>query len=221
MELIAALWQSDSAFPSGSFGFSNGIEALAATGRLKGARDLTPTLILLLRHRWATAERVALARAHRAAGDIATVLAADHAFEASSPCAPLRTGSSRNGLAYLTTHLRLETPGAAAYHSLVVAGRAPGHLPVVQGMLWAALEIPLETAIAMSLYTTAAGLSQAAVRLAAIGAIEAQRALRDALAATVDLARPPDDDAEFSSFAPFIEIAAMRHVRADVRFFGN
>jgi urease accessory protein len=35
------------------------------------------------------------------------------------------------------------------------------------------------------------------------------------------VAQPVPDDAELSSFVPFLEIAAARHARADLRLFVN
>jgi urease accessory protein len=60
------------------------------------------------------------------------------------------------------------------------------------------------------------------VRLGAIGALEGQRVLRSCLPIIDALvAQPVSDDAELSSFAPYLEIAAARHARADLRLFAN
>lgn len=221
MPLSRLFWQADSAFPGGSFGFSNGIEALAAAGDLSTARALGEALALLLRHRWACFDRVALARAYWSADDLDLVAACDRLVEVSSLVAPLREGSSRNGRAFLTTHDKLGTPGAGDYLRRIRAGTAPGHLAVAQGLVWARLGIPPEEAVALSHYTTATALTQAAVRLGAIGAIEAQRALVHALDASADLVVLPAPGEDLSSFTPFVDIAVQRHMRADVRFFAN
>lgn len=221
MPLGRLLWQADSAFPGGSFGFSNGMEALAAAGTVVDAASLAQTLVLLLSRRWAPFDRIALASAHRATPDLALVAACDRLVDVSSLIAPFRLGSARNGRAFLTTHARLETAGAADYLRLLRRGAAPGHLAIVQGLVWCGLGIALDEAIALSHYATAASLTQAAVRLGVIGAIEAQRALVEALDATAGLAVVPGADEALSSFTPFADIIAQRHMRADVRFFAN
>ena len=68
---------------------------------------------MFLRHRWATSDRVAVALAHRADGDLDRIAEIDRAVEAATLAEPLRTGSKRNGGALLAAHVRLKTPGAA------------------------------------------------------------------------------------------------------------
>ena len=58
LTLLATLWQSDSAFPSGAFAFSNGIEGLAELGQTLGRDNLGTTLISTLTHRWAGMDRI-------------------------------------------------------------------------------------------------------------------------------------------------------------------
>lgn len=219
--LLTTLRFADTAFPSGSFGFSNGIEALVSHGKISDARRLTDYLILLLRHRWACADRVALSQSHRGGLDLATVRAVDRVFEASCACEPVRSGSSRNGLAYLTSHARLETPGAREYRDMVLKSEAVGHLSVVQGMTLRALGVEEITAIEMSLYTTAANMAQAAVRLGQIGALDAQRSLGEALANCSDCARIPEPESEICSFVPYSEIVTVQQSRTNVRLFAN
>ena len=94
---------------------------------------------------------------------------------------PMRVGSRRNGASLLASHARLGTPGAAELRAAVRASRLLGHLPVVQGALWPALGLDERNAASVSGYLFASGLTSAAVRLGAIGAIEAQRSLSGAL----------------------------------------
>lgn len=220
-ELTTVLQFADSAFPSGSFGFSNGIEALAAHGRLTDTAEISAALSYLLRHRWACADRIALARAHRSSADLTAVAVVDREFDAASPCAPLRDGSARNGLAYVTSHARLGTSGASDYRVLVLGGQAPGHFPVVQGLLLGRLGLDEQTAIGVSCYTTASGMAQAAVRLGCLGALDAQRAIQQSIKGVRELVTAPPPGSDFSMFTPFSEIATVGQARADVRLFGN
>jgi urease accessory protein len=220
-QFLTALQQADSAFPSGSFAFSNGLEGLAGLGAARGRDALTAVVAATVRHRWASADRIALVHAHRA-GDLAAVAAVDTAVETATLAEPLRTGSKRNGRALLAAHVRLATPSARDLRSWIDAGRAHGHLPVVQGFVWHKLGISERDAVAISGYTTVAGLVAAAVRLGQVGAIEAQTVLAAALLVVGEVAEqaiPPDID--IASFTPWLDIAAARHARAQVRLFVN
>ncbi len=223
LSLLTTLWQADSAFPSGSFAFSNGIEGAAALGEPLDAANLAALLAATLRHRWATADRVAMLAAHRAAGDLATVTVTDLAYDAATLPAPLRHGSRRNGVAFLTAHQRLGTQGAAAFRAEIAAGRALGHLPVAQGLVWRNCGLDERLAILTSGYVTASGLVAAAVRLGRIGAVAAQAVLAAIFPLIAEFATeaPGPTDGEITSMTPWIDIAAIRHSRADLRLFAN
>jgi len=114
-ELLTILQHADSAFPSGSFAFSNGIEGLAAMNAPLDRGGLRDVVGMFLRHRWATSDRIAVALAHRAHNDFNRLAAIDQAVEAATLAEPLRTGSKRNGNALLAAHIRLGTPGAGGF----------------------------------------------------------------------------------------------------------
>jgi len=220
--LLAALWQADTAFPSGGFAFSNGVEGVAALSDGLDARGLAALVAVHLRHRWATADRVALVRAHRAADDLDRLAAIDAALEAAVLVEALRTGSRRQGAALAAAHARLRTPGAAELRDAVRAGRLGGHLAVVQGALWRACGLDEATAVAVSAYLAVQGLASVAVRLGGVGAIEAQGVVAAALQEAATLAAAPVEDAdEIAGFTPFLDVAAALHASADVRLFAN
>ena len=221
--LLATLWQSDTAFPSGSFAFSNGLEGAAALGGPLDRPSLAALLATVLRFRWATADRPAILHAFRAR-DVARIGRIDRAFEAATLCEPLRSGSRRNGAALLLAHARLGTPGAAVYRAAIADADALGHLPVVQGWIWRQCGLDEASAVAASAYTVAAGLVNAAVRLGRIGAIDAQGALAENLDLIAGLAAAdvaPGADPAFSSLTPWLDIAAARHARSALRLFSN
>jgi urease accessory protein len=219
--LLTAMQHADSAFPSGSFAFSNGIEGLAALGPRLDCARLAAAVDSTIRHRWACGDRVAMVHAYRAR-DLDCIAAVDAAVEASTIAEPLRTGSKRNGGALLAAHVRLGTPCAAAFRSLIDAGQAHGHLAVVQGLIWRNLGILEPHAVAMSGYTTASGLVAAAVRLGQIGAIAAQAVLGSALLAVEAASREPVPAAlEIASFTPWLDVVCARQAHAHVRLFSN
>ncbi len=220
--LLAALWQGDSAFPSGGFAFSNGLEGVAALSRTLDRAGLSAVMEATLRFRWSTTDRVALLHAF-AAEDLERIAGVDHAVEAATLPETFRSGSRRNGRALLIAHARLGTPGAAEFKAALMTGPALGHLPVVQGWVWRRCGLDARAAVAASAYTVVAGLANAAVRLGSLGAIDAQGALGDSLDLVADLARDTYDPSSLtlSSTTPWLDVAAARHARSALRLFSN
>jgi urease accessory protein len=104
----------------------------------------------------------------------------------------------------------------------VRSGICLGHFAVMQGAVWQAMGLGEMLAQLASAYGVASGVTAAAVRLGAIGALDGQKILRGCLPLIEALvAQPLPEDAELSSFVPFLEIAAARHARADLRLFAN
>ena len=86
---------------------------------------LQNVVTMLLRHRWATSDRVALALAHRADGDLDRHRRGRSCRRGGDLAEPLRGGSKRNGNALLAAHVRLQTPGAAELRTRIEDGEAP------------------------------------------------------------------------------------------------
>jgi urease accessory protein len=89
------------------------------------------------------------------------------------------------------------------------------------GVLGAALGWP-ETEMAYAyLYSTCAGLAAAALRLLSLGQLAGQRILWALAPSIAGLAEEVQgkEMADVWSFAPGIEIAAMRHATLDARLF--
>jgi urease accessory protein len=219
--LLTILQHADSAFPSGSFAFSNGIEGLAAMNAPLDRSGLRDVIAMVLRHRWATSDRVAVVRAHRAGDDFGELAALDGAVEAATLAEPLRSGSKRNGQALLAAHTRLGTPGAGEFRAQIAAEKLHGHLPVVQGFLWRARGMSENDAMTVSGYTTASGLIAATVRLGRIGAVEAQAVLAALLPTIADLSVPVAPNAQIESFLPWVDAAASRQAHAHLRLFAS
>jgi urease accessory protein len=221
IDLLTILQHADSAFPSGSFAFSNGIEGLSAMNASLNRRGLQNVVTSFLRHRWATSDRVAVVLTHRVNDAFDKVAYIDHAVEAATLAEALRTGSKRNGNALLAAHVRLATRGARELQMLIEDGEAHGHLSVVQGFVWRACGISEPAAVAVSGYSTAAGLIAAAVRLGCVGAMEAQSVLAAVLETVGELSTPISPTAEIESFMPWVDAAASRHARAHLRLFAS
>jgi urease accessory protein len=219
--LLTILQHADSAFPSGSFAFSNGIEGLAALNSPLDRNGLHNVVAMFLRHRWTTSDRVAVALAHRAGERFDRLVEVDQAVEAATLAEPLRSGSKRNGSALLAAHVRLGTQRATELRTQIEAGKALGHLPVMQGFVWRARGLSEANAILVSGYTTASGLIAATVRLGHIGAVEAQAVLAALLPSIAELSSPVPSAAEIESFMPWVDVAASRQARAHLRLFAS
>ena len=220
--LLVALQHADSFFPGGTASFSWGLETLRTDGLVRTADQVMCFVAGQLRHRWACADRPVLAAAYGAGDDLEAVSAVDQLQEAMVLAAELRQGSRRLGTALLGVHSRLGTRNADAYSAWVLGGRVPGHIAVVQGLVWRGVGLSLEVALTIAAHGFCVGLIGAALRLGLIGHLDGQRsltALRDLTAEL--LATPIPSLAEISSFAPACDIAAMRHETQTARLFAN
>ena len=222
IEVLRAIQQADSAFPSGAFAFSQGLEGWVSESGRPHPDHLRWFIVQQIRRRWATADRVALLRAHGCADSINSLAEVEREFERTQIVEVLRQGSRRNGRALLAAHRRLGTKVAAEIEEAVGAGLMVAHLPIVQGAVWRALGLGPELAAVTAGYGCASSLIGAAVRLNVIGAIRGQGLLADLLGEIVCAANEPvRADTSISSFNPFAEIAAMRGAATGGRLFSN
>ncbi len=216
--LLRILQHGDSAFPSGGFAFSWGLEGLAAAGLVTGPETLAALMTDLLRHRWQGFDRVAV-RAAWSARDAAAEAAIDAEVDRATWSAPARAGSIRAGRALLSVHARLGGAAAARFRE-AAEGSGRGHLPVAQGVVWREAGLGLAAAEALSAWALVQGAAAAAVRLGLVGHLAAQAAVGAARAEAADLlARPAP--ARLCAFTPVVEIALTRHARSDARLFAT
>ncbi|MFO1318067.1 MAG: urease accessory UreF family protein [Burkholderiales bacterium] len=221
-ESLALLQLGDSFFPSGAASFSWGLETLRAEGLVNRAGDVESLIAGQLTHRWAGFDRVAVAWAHRAAGDLDRVLAVDRAVDAATLAREGREGARRIGAALLNVHIGMETPGCAEYRAAVQAGAAFAQMAAVQGHVGQALGIGEAAACAMSAYGLAVSMAGAALRVGLIGHVEVQRVLsrqRTRIAALVAEPVPALDT--LCAYTPMAEIAMMRHETGSGRLFAS
>jgi urease accessory protein len=146
----------------------------------------------------------------------------DSELEAMTLAQELREGSKRAGASLLTVHERLGTHGVTQFRAAIRAGTAYGHLPVVQGLLWRGAGLSETAAEAASAHTFCISLLGAALRLGAIGHLQAQETLlrmRPIVVALLD--EPALSVDEIYTCAPAAEIAAMRHEVQASRLFAN
>lgn len=220
--ILAALQHGDSFFPSGATAFSWGLETLVTERIVSNAADVETLIRAQLKGRWASFDRGIVAAAYKSAGEIDEICRIDSLVEAQTLVNEIRDGSHRSGLALLQVHIKLGNLRAEPYRKLVHASEAFGNLNVMQGFLWADTEMSIDDAEVLSAHTMCVGLLGAAVRLGAIGHVDAQRILRN-LHPTINelIDEPPPPLPKLTAFTPIAEIAVMRHEMADSRLFAN
>ncbi|MGE2717929.1 urease accessory protein UreF [Mycolicibacterium litorale] len=218
-QLLAAIRFGDSAFPSGGFAFSSGLEGSHRDGLVLDEADVTAFAAEQLDGRWHTCDRVLMRRAWTAPDPAAV----DDLAEAVAVMSVLRAASRRAGAATLATFAAvLDTaaePAVADYRTRVLAGSAPGHLAVAQAVCLRAAGLTLESAETVTAWQVLSGITGAALRLGIVGHLGAQRVTTALTPLVLDLLarRPPSSPATFTAYA---DIAAQR--RADgVRLFAS
>ena len=235
---LSVLQLTDSAFPSGRYTLSHGLEVFAHSGQLHGHSGQLhgpgrPAVLLALlgdcvRFDVAPSDGVALACAHRATGpdgalDLDLVTRADQRLSAVKLAREVREASTRTGRALLAATAGFGTAAVARYAAHVDEGRSPGNHAVALGVLSAGLGVPRVDAVAGELYAFAAGWVAAAVRLALVDHRTAQRLLhrvRPVLAEAAEAAADREVP-DISSCTPLPDVMSMRHEQAELRLFAS
>jgi urease accessory protein len=229
---LASLQLTDSAFPSGRYTLSYGLEAFVQAGLVTTATPAERLQELLadqIRHGLAPADGVALACAHRAAlsdgdpVDLAAVGRVDDRLTAVKLPREARESSARVGRQLLTTAAVFGAPAVADYGALVRIGVHPGNAAVALGLVNATVGVPVEHAVAGEMYAFAAGWLAAAIRLAVTDHRVAQLVLHrlapELTAATAVACA--GDVTDIRSCTPLADVMAMRHERAPLRLFSS
>ena len=230
--LLSLLQLSDSAFPSGRYTLSYGLEALVQSGHLTVPSESTTLTTLLgdsIRFGAAQSDGVALACAHRAAGtdgdvDLELVTEADTRLTAVKLPREAREASTRTGRAVLATaSAAIGGTALQDYAERVRRGGSPGNHAVVVGLLSAWLGVPRADAVVGELYAFSSSWAGAAVRLGLVDHRGAQALLHRArpVIAAAALGVIDRDVGQIASCTPFLDVMAMRHEEAELRLFAS
>jgi urease accessory protein len=213
------VWQLvDSAFPSGGFTHSSGIEAAVQHGDV-GSIDGVARVARTIVRQTGRGSLPLAAAAHRSLADLPALDARADLFLNQ----PISNRASRaQGQALLTTAGRVfPGPPVEAIAALVKSGGLAAHYAPMFGAVMGALLIDLDTTLRLFLFQAARSPISAAVRLGVIGMFDGQRLqaemsgpIEEALIACRDLA--PDDIAQT---APILDLYQSTQDRLYSRLF--
>ena len=211
----------DALFPTGAYAHSLGFEESVRLGVVRDEATLGEFLRMQIVPALAQQELPYLRFACEAGG-LEELCALDREIDAWKLAQETREASAQLGGRRLAALRKISEDGElAAFAGAIADGRARGHHLVVCALQARAAGVPLEAALAAYFYQSLAAVCAAALKLIRIGQDGCQRVLRamnrDAPAAIARSLRVARADAGW--FSPLLEIAAMRHARADERLF--
>ena len=214
--MLWLLQANDTAYPSGAYAPSFGLEELVECGVVGSGVGLENFLETQVLPALLTFEIPFFVRAHAAAvaGDDATLLSLDAELDAWRIPAELRDASRRIGSQRLDLLHQLDP--SPLIETIRVASPRAHHLVVT------ALELstlPVEQAARAFAFQTIASLTAASMKLMRIGQTAVQKISRrtlEKLGLKIDasLSQTPD-----GWFNPLLEISSLRHARAHSRLF--
>lgn len=222
--LLSLLQLSDSFFPSGGFAYSWGLETAISEGEVSGVEGLDTFLHAHLRGQIARSDALAakLAFAASARNDLKAVIRLDQRINAMKTARECREGSIQIGRQILKVinHLH-HIPLLREFAAGVTAHAARGHHAPVFGMTCQALGISQHACIQAYLYQAALGIVSAGVRMVPLGHMDGQGALERVkpVLAAIGTEIEPLEEEDMASFAPGVEIRAMRHETLYTRMF--
>jgi urease accessory protein len=221
---LSLLQFTDGLFPAGAYAHSFGLESYVQAGAVRDAAGVEAFLVALLEGSSGPTDTVVALCAWRAArsDDLETCLCIDRTFEAMKPAAELRSASRQMGTQVLRIASRqVAHRFVADLFQAVERGATPGHHPVAFGAVGSVLGWRREETAAAYLYSTSAAVVAAALRLLPLGQSTGQHLLWRVQPLIGRLAKEAEDKGpeDIWSFAPGLEIAAMRHATLDARLF--
>ncbi len=218
--LLRLLQISDTAFPTGSFSHSMGLEAFAEAGEFTDAKDLKGLVGLHL-NSLATSDCVALRASYDA--EFEELLWLDRLLAATKPARELRVASASTGKRFLLSVAALGVEGARldGFISATRAWETAGNLAVGYGVAAPVLGLDLKDVLPAYLYANAASLVAAGQKLIPIGGSAAQRVLytlREEIERAVEKSEEVGPE-EMYAFSPTIDVRSMLHERQRTRLY--
>jgi urease accessory protein len=218
------LQTADALFPTGAYAHSLGFEESVGLGLVRDERSLgdflTQQIIPALQHQELPYLRFAYDAARD--GHLAELRRIDLAISAWKLPSETRAASAQLGTRRLKALRTIsDAPLLAAFETLIAHGACQGHHLVVCGLQAAMENVPPHAALTTYFYQSLAAICAAALKLIRIGQDGIQRTLRTACSVAPAIVQSSLAVTRENAgwFNPLLEIAAMRHERADERLF--
>lgn len=221
-QLLTLLQIVDSAFPTGAFSHSNGLETYTQAGTVADIETLRAFLVTRLIHGMARGDLLLVKAAYGTSppdplskhGEGETLHDLDQLASASKTPLESYEASTKIGRRMLSAVSALLTsPALVVYGDEIRAGRCAGHHAIVFGLACAAIDLPVEETLSAFAYNAINGQIAAAVKLLALGQTPAQALLHamgthisEAVAVTMGCTL---DD--YAAFTPALDARAMQH----------
>lgn len=213
------IWQlADSAFPTGGFAHSAGLEVALQWGEIRSPADL----IAFTRSALMQIARSTIPIVCTACADPSQYESLDRLSQALLTNHVANRASRAQGQAMLTAAERIfPLPAMAALRQSVRTDRLPGHFAPVFGRITGILETHRDLVAQLFLFISLRGIISAAVRLGAVGPMEAQKIQHELGPEAITIAArcsalTLDDIAQT---APLIDLLQGTHDRLYSRLF--
>jgi urease accessory protein len=223
---FALMQLADSFFPSGAYTLSHGLESLVQTGRVTNAEEVETFIRLLLCNKVGGTDLVAIAHAHTASvqNNLTALSEIDARLFAQTPIEKTRLAQRQSGRALLMVASQTWPHDQLESLSLQTAkGEINCLHPIVFAVVAQVAGLDCSAALVAFVHSFVTGLLGVAIRLGAIGHLEAQqirRALADDMSATCETAQATPLD-EMWSCTPLIDWAQMRQAKLSRRLFAS
>jgi urease accessory protein len=213
--LLRLLQLTDTAFPTGAFAHSFGLETYVARGLVDTAATLEAFIANTLLHAVAPSDGVACIVAARAGADWEGVVQQlDRRLTAMKTVTEFREASQTLGTRFLRTATQLfALPRATRYLAAIAAKHLHGHMSLAYGLTCHDLDLPLPPALAAWFRHYCASLVSVGVRLIPLGQTAGQVLLvrlGTTIVTAVERTLAQDID-DMTSFAPGQELAGIMH----------
>lgn len=225
-KVMHLLRMTDSAFPVGTFSFSNGLETASFIG-LVHDKDTLAQYTASAARQAAFSDGVACLMAHRAAvaGDYDKLLAVDNEIMLFKMNDEARMMLSRMGkkLAELAVRLFPDDKIFPRWLEDIKSGKTPGSYPVAQGIAFAIAGVGEEELFASHQYGVINMILSAALRCVRVSHYDTQEILMELSSQTEDYYHRAKDMTfrDMNAFVPEMDIMASMHEKGNMRMFMN
>jgi urease accessory protein len=213
--LLRLLQLTDTAFPTGAFAHSFGLETYVARGIVDTAATLEAFIANTLLYTVAPSDGVACIAAARPGADWEGIVQRlDHRLTAMKTVSEFREASQTLGTRFLRTATQLfALPRATRYLAAIDAKHLHGHMSLAYGLICHDLDLPTPPALAAWFRHYCASLVSVGVRLMPLGQTAGQMLLvrlGTTIVTAVERTLAQDID-DMTSFAPGQELAGITH----------